>query len=399
MTAHDVSTALTRTVLGIDRYYRASKTAGTDTLDREGLVPVHWSPLAPEAVDGWGDALGRLRRLLDAASTLPTPYERDWLSEQLLALTVLVRWLAGGAVAAEPLSYEQVVAGTLRIDPRPPTALALRGARTLRDAAVVDAGFGGYADYLEAERVAPDAVAGLLGELIGEARRRTEQRLPSVQLPADVIGVRAVSGTAFSAYCDYPGRAVWINTDVPYTAATLKQLAAHEAYPGHDAHMGHRDALVRAGRALPDTALVITNTAGSVLFEGIAERGLDLLEWRDDPLDRIAWSQGRLEWLASIEVAHGLNTGRLTTDEARRLLRDLCDGDEAWIDGKLRFVTHGLRAPFVYTYWWGGAVVGRWWRGVRAARRDRAIGNLYDRMHSPATLLTHADEEASNDAL
>jgi hypothetical protein len=381
-------------VLGIDRFYRSSRSAGTDKLDQEGLVPVHWSPLEPHPVDGWADARKRLRNVLERAVVLPDPHDRDWLSEQTLSLSTLVRWVAG-----ESLAYEEVVAGTLRIDPRPPSARALRRAREARDAAVAEAGYADYAAYVERDLVPAGEVGTVMADLIGQARARTEERLSGLRLAPDTIGVKAVAGTAFSAYCDYPGRAVWVNTDIPFTRAGLKHLVAHEAYPGHDAHMSHRDALVRSGAMLPDAALVITNTASSVLFEGIAERGLDLLEWRDQPTDRVAWAHDRLAWLASIEVAHGLNTARLTAQEARHFLRTYGDADEAWIDAKLRFVTHGLRAPFVYTYWWGGTVVGRWWRHVRAARRDQAVRHLYDRMHSPGTLIAHADGEEPNDAI
>ncbi len=394
MHARDVSADLTRTVLGIDRFYRASRASGSDKLDQEGLVPVHWSALEPHTVEGWSEAKARLRDVLEGATTLPDPYQRDWLSEQTLSLTALVRWLAG-----EDLAYEQVVAGTLRIDPRPPSARTVERARSARDAALAAAGYDSFPAYAEAERVPPAEVAGVMATMVAQARERTEQRLPGLRLAPDTIGVKSVAGTAFSAYCDYPGRAVWINTDVPFTRAALKHLVAHEAYPGHDAHMSHRDALVRSGTMLPDAALVITNTASSVLFEGIAECGLDLLEWRDDPLDQVAWTHDRLEWLASIEVAHGLNTGRLDAGEAQRLLRTWCDADPAWIDAKLRFVTHGLRAPFVYAYWWGGTVVGRWWRSVRAAGRDRAMRHLYDRMHSPTTLIAHANQEEPDDGI
>jgi hypothetical protein len=390
--AIDVSSELTRTILGVDRYFRTERGGGDGgKLDAEGLVPVHWSPLEPVEVHGWEDAKGRLRRVAERASVLPSPYERDWLTEQALAMLTLTRWLS-----AEALAYEEVVAGALRVDPRPPDARTVRHAIERRARAVADAGYESFAAYQEEERVAPDDVSRVTQELIAAARARTEARLPTLRLPSDIIGVEAVSGTPFSAYCDYPGRKVWINTDIPLTRAALKHLVAHEAYPGHDAHMGHRDALVRAGEMLPDGALVVTNTASSALFEGIAECGLDLLEWRTERGDRVAWAHDRLEWLASIEVAHGLNTGRMDAAAAERLLRDWCDADDAWIDAKLRFVTHAVRAPFVYGYWWGGTAVGRWWRRVGAWERDAAVRHLYDRMHSPSTLAAHAAGTASS---
>lgn len=393
MHAADVSADLTRTVLGADAFYRASRGGSADQLDREGLVPVHWSALEPVRFGAWDDAIGRLDRVAERASRLPDPYQRDWLTEQALAVKNLLRWLSGAE-----MTYEEVVAGTLRVDPRPPTPAQLRALRAKRDAAIEEAGYASFRAY-RADHLVP---AGQVDEharaLVAEARERTERRLPHLRLPQDVIGVKVVTGTAFSAYCDYPGRAVWINADVPLTFGELKHLIAHESYPGHDAHMGHRDAMVRSGDMLDDAALVITNTASSVLFEGIAERGLDLLGWRDDVHDQIAWLHERLQWLASIEAAHALNTGRSTPAEIARFLRETCDGEEAWIDAKLRFVTHALRAPFVYGYWWGGTVVGAWLRRVPALAFGAAVRHLYDRMHSPTTLAAHWHEEGDQHA-
>lgn len=392
MDAAAVSEDLTRTILGADALYRAGTGGGVDQLDREGLIPVHWSPLEPFELTEWRDALERLAAIVRRASVLSDPYERDWLIEQALAVAILLRWISG-----DEMSYEEVVAGTLRVDPQPPTGAALKAARAARDAALEAAGYQGFADYRADNVIQPRDLEAEARQLIAEGRERTERLLPGVRLPPDTIGVKTVTGTAFTAYCDYPGRAVWLNADVPLTRAELKHLIAHEAYPGHDAHMGHRDALVRSGEALADTALVITNTASSVLFEGIAERGLDLLGWRDEPFDDIAWLHERLQWLASIEVAHGINVGRLSTAEAARFLREVCDGEEAWIDARLRFVTHELRAPFVYGYWWGGEVVGAWLRRVPAQRFGAAISHLYDRMHSPSTLQAHWREEVVPD--
>lgn len=384
MDAAEVSEDLTRTILGADAHFRTRSGESEDQLDREGLVPVHWSPLEAQPIDDWGDALKRLATITQRASILDDPYERDWLTEQSLAVTNLLRWIAG-----EEMSYEEVVAGTLRVDPRPPSATVIEAARTARNAALERAGYGSFAAYRADNLIPPGDLHSEAKKLIAEGRERTERSLPGVRLPADTIGVKTVTGTAFSAYCDYPGRAVWLNADVPLTRAELKHLLAHEAYPGHDAHMGHRDALIRSGEALADTALVVTNTASSVLFEGIAERGLDVIGWRNERFDDVAWLHERLQWLASIEVAHGLNTNRLSAAEAATFLREVCDGEEGWIDAKLRFVTHELRAPFVYGYWWGGAVVGAWLRRVPALWLRESISHLYDRMHSPSTLQAH----------
>lgn len=384
MDASQLSVELTRTILGADAFYRSQTAQAADHLDAEGLVPVHWSTLEPHDIQSWPEALHKLADIIDRASRLPNSYERNWLSEQAQAVRNLLSWRSGAE-----MSYEEVVAGTLRIDPSPPSAAAIQAARTLRDQAVKAAGYSSFTAYRASNLIPANQIEGQVKRLIAELRERTQQRLPWIRLPEDTIGTKIVTGVAFSAYCDYPGRAVWLNADIPLTLAELKQIVAHEAYPGHDAHMGHRDAIVSSGEALADTALVITNTASSVLFEGIAERGLDLLGWRTEPDDAVAWLHGRLQWLASIEVAHGINTGRLSPAGAAEFLRTMTDGEEGWIEAKLRFVTHKLRAPFVYGYWWGGHVVGRWLERVPALRLEEAVRHLYDKMHSPTTLEAH----------
>lgn len=393
MDASQLSVDLTRTILGADALYRSQAAQSGDHLDSEGLVPVHWSPLEPLQIESWPEALAGLTGIITRASRLPNSYQRDWLAEQALAVHNLLSWRSGAN-----MSYEEIVAGTLRIDPTPPSAAAIEAARAARDRAVAAAGYDSFAAYRATNLIPANEIEVHVKRLIGELRRRTEERLPWIRLPADTIGTKVVTGVAFSAYCDYPGRVVWLNADIPLTLAELKQIVAHEAYPGHDAHMGHRDAIVRSGEALADTALVITNTASSVLFEGIAERGLDLLGWRTEPDDAIAWLHGRLQWLASIEVAHGINTGRLTTAEAAEFLRTMTDGEDGWIEAKLRFVTHELRAPFVYGYLWGGHVVGRWLKRVPALRLEEAVRHLYDKMHSPTTLEAHWMEGGIEDA-
>ena len=387
MQPSDVSQTLTQLVLGIDAFYRQQQAQIEGHLDQEGLVPVHWSPLEPASISSWSEARRALEHCVQDASTLTDPWARDWLTEYALSVLNLGRWLWEG------MSYEEVVAGAVRVNPLPPSERHVMTCKERRDQALRSASYKSYEDFLEANRLENERIPDVMEELLVEGEERTRARLPMLELPKTRISVKAVSGTPFTAYCDYPRKQVWINTDVPHTRAGLKQLVAHEAYPGHYAHMGHRDALVASGRMLSDAALVVTNTGSSVLFEGIAERGLDLLGWRTSPEDTIAWLHNRLQWLCSIEAAHALNTKRRSATEIAHFLRDTCNAEQPWIDGKIRFVTHPLRAPFVYSYWWGGTVVGNWWRRVSASRFDEAIHYLYDHMHSPTTLAAHWSKE------
>lgn len=384
-TPEAISHVLTRILLGADATLRSE--TDSDVLNAEGLIPVHWSDVQPEPI-ALGEAREQLFDLVRSASSLGDPWARDWLTEQALSVAHLLRWLEDPS-----MSYEEGVAGCLRLDPNPLPRAWFQAAQAARDRALEQAGLSvgraGYEAYLQLDGVSAKEVLATLQGWIDLLRERTLERLPGLKLSAEPIVVKAVQGVPFSAYCDYPGRQVWINTDLPYTRATLKHLAAHEAYPGHYAHMGHRQALLHHKTMLPDSALVVTNSASSVLFEGIAERGLDFLDFRKDRFDRVAWAQHRLQWACALEVAHGLATRRMTLNEATRFLQETCFAGDAWIEGKLRFATHKLRSLFVYAYWWGGTVVGRWWHGMPANKQQSAIAYLYDHMHSPTTLLAH----------
>lgn len=386
--AAELSRRLTALILGADTMYRASLGSGEARLDSLGLpiglVPMHWSDVEPQAVESWEHAQRELTACLDEAMTLTDPWARDWCTELCCSLRVLFRWYGGDEIA-----FEQFVSGALRIDPLPPAEAGLHYLLAERQRALVTAGYDSYEAYLDENRLDADQVLPILQQLVSEAEVLTRQRLPHLRLPDTLPQVETMTGTPYSAYFSYARKSFSINTDVAYTAADLKHLVGHEVYPGHYVHMSHRDAMVREGAMAHDAALVITNSASTVLLEGVAESGLDLLGWRNTGHDRIAWISNRIQWNCSIVVAHALATRRWGAGESREFLVRNCTQTEAWIDGKLRFVSDRRRAPFVYAYWWGGTVVGRWWARVPRQQKDRAIDYLYSRMHSPATLAAH----------
>ncbi len=385
--AHDLSKRYTLTVLGADRAYRERPTAGDRALEAEGLVPVHWTHLEAEALDP-RDAMRQLTDLAVEASALKDPQQRDWLTEQALATRHLLGWVSG-----DTLDYEAVVARCLRVPPAPPSAAQLADHQAALDHALRAAGLptgpAGLAAYHEQDAVPTADVQDTLQRLLDEGRARVKRHLPQLTVHAQPIQAHVVYGVPFSAYCDYPGRRVWLNGDFTYTRSALKHLVGHEAYPGHDVHMAHREHLTRTGEMPIDGALILTNSASSVLYEGIAEAALDLIHWRDTPLDQVEWHLTRLQQLCSIEAAHALNTQRRTPADVADFLRATLQQSDAWIEARLRFFTHRLRAPFIYSYWWGNELTRRFWQAVPAFQQDRAVQHLYARMHSPSTLFAH----------
>jgi hypothetical protein len=126
-------------------------------------------------------------------------------------------------------------------------------------------------------RVPADAVLETMRGLTLEARERvTATMYPMADQWMEPVGVSAVP---FSAYCDYPARKVLMNLDFPYTRFALKHLATHEVFPGHLVHLALRERYVAEGRMPLDAAQVVTSSASSALFEGIADNGMFFLDW------------------------------------------------------------------------------------------------------------------------
>src|SRR4029077_11874976 len=101
-------------------------------------------------------------------------------------------------------------------------------------------------------------------------------------------------------YCDYLGRELRLNLDYGYTLPALKHLACHEGFPGHYVHLAIREHRTRDGLMPLDGALVVTSSASSPLFEGIAENGIFSLDWIEGPADELGMTLNRLRAAARI---------------------------------------------------------------------------------------------------
>jgi hypothetical protein len=218
-------------------------------------------------------------------------------------------------------------------------------------------------------------------ELQREGRRRTGRLF---DLPVtEGLGLVREHGVSYSAYCDYEGRKMRINADQRYTKADLKHLVGHEIYPGHYTHLLLRETLAHQGLASEDVNLVVTDTASSATFEGIAEQGLDFLDWVEGPDDVIGSILRRLRSAAACNASWQLHALGQSPEDVAEYLRMVAIGDEGWVRSRMRFIGYPLRAPFVFSYWYGDLAVERAWRLVPAQRRQGFLVYLYTRLHSP----------------
>ena len=174
------------------------------------------------------------------------------------------------------------------------------------------------------------------------------------------IKVKIVHDVPYSAYCDYVNETMIINGDLDYTYESLKHLATHEVFPGHTTHMHIRESEYKSGNIPADAALVITNTASSPIFEGIGDNGLCFIDWDKSLNDEISDLIQRIKSVSGMNASYQLNELNKTPNEVKAFLKEFAFGQEEWIDSRMRFISHPLRGPFIYSYYRG-------YEGVRDA--------------------------------
>jgi hypothetical protein len=82
---------------------------------------------------------------------------------------------------------------------------------------------------------------------------------------------------AFNYYLGNLRSRVVLNVDLPTTGLDLIHLAAHEVYPGHHTESSVKEQLLVRGRGRLEESIAMVPTPGSLISEGIAEIGLDLV--------------------------------------------------------------------------------------------------------------------------
>jgi hypothetical protein len=135
-----------------------------------------------------------------------------------------------------------------------------------------------------------------------------------------------------------------------------------------------------------DAALVVTSSASSALFEGIGENGIAFLDWIEDDADILGMTLNRLRSAARMNAALLIHQDRRPLDEVKAYLRGTCFATPAWVESRLAFLTHPLRAPFIFAYWCGDRAVEQAWNRTAPHQRSAFFQYLYQHMHTVTTL-------------
>lgn len=368
-------------LLGVDRLIAVEGSAEDDRLVVVNMAPTH----RPERFESMDAATLRFEELRRGAEALPEA-DRRLYYDQLCASTIaLLRWRQG------QLPFTAQIEGFLHVAPAPASDAeldALRGEmRRVLNAL-------GYAGDLAAQcqaweqrnRVPPDEVPGVLQSLMDEAWERTAARMDLPAPKEDGMRVSMVSGVPFNARCDYLRRTVELNADPVLTYHGLKHLAVHECYPGHYMQFKLRETWYREGTATADGLLSLVNSASSCTFEGIADNGLNVIDWNQSEDDRLSALMSRYRSGLGTGAAWRLHGLGWPEERVRAWLgeQSLVGGD-GWAANRLRFISAPQRAALIWSYWWGERIVATVWLRQPPERRPAFLRYLYGRMHSPHT--------------
>jgi hypothetical protein len=381
---NNISVELTQVTLGIDQLYR-SQNSGQGVLDFEGLVPVILTDVAPIPFRTWEEADSHLADLSKRARQIDDPLRRDYMDEMIDSLFGLIATFRG-----DKQSYLERVERCLRVSADAASDATMIAYRDEIDRLLSRLGFtqGTFAERLarwEADNHVPtENVLPILSELLDEAKRRTDEKMfPLPDLAMRPVGVR---GVPFAAYCGYLERELQLNLDFPYTRQALKHLACHEAFPGHTVHLFVREERTKSGKMPMDGALVVTSSASSPLFEGIGDNGIRFLDWIEDASDQLAMTLNRLRAAARVNAARMIHHDHQPIGEVKTYLQETCFVTATWAESRIKFLTHTLRAPFIYAYWCGDVAVEKVWNRVKPNERSQFFEYLYYNMHTPTTL-------------
>ncbi|KAA9383469.1 hypothetical protein F4V88_24425 [Neorhizobium galegae] len=388
----DLGREMAAITAGLDLLYRR-RNGNAGILDAEGLIPVAVADVSPRPFGTYEEAESALLSLRDRLGEAENALRRDWLDEMSDSLLALIATFRG-----ETISFAERLERQIRVDVRDiPEEIIASYHKGIREA-LDELGFRGgnlsedLARWEERARIPADKVLDVLPDFQHQARARCGAL--ATALKADWLGGEWLKpigqrNVPYSAYCDFPERRLLLNIDFPYTAFSLKHLAVHEAFPGHLVHLKLRERRVTEGLMPLDAAQVVTSSASSAIFEGIADNGLQFLDWIETPEDHLGHLLQRLRSALRCRAAWQVLGLERSLDE---FLPDIAAASLQSPDitrSRLAFLGHRLRAPFVYAYWCGEMAVDEAWSRTAVEERDEFWEYLYGNMHTAKTLSTH----------
>lgn len=144
-----------------------------------------------------------------------------------------------------------------------------------------------------------------------------------------------------------------------------------------------RRMLWERGEAGADGLLSVVNHASSCTFEGIADAGVELIDWIEGADDEVGALISTVQAALGTMASYRMHVLKRPDAETREFLRAHAPaGGEGWVDNRMKFIRDPARAALIWSYWRGDEGVFPIWRRVPAEKRADYFRYIYGRLHT-----------------
>jgi hypothetical protein len=343
----------------------------------DGMVDAYYGP--PELAEAVAaEPKTEPAAIAAAGDELMAEVEDGWLRDQVRGVRTCAAFMAG-----DPGSYPDEVEGCYGVRPAHTDEQAFEAAHEQLDDLLPGDGplAERYQRWRSSTGVPADRVEEMAAALIDEAREWTRS---VVDLPdGEGVDLAAVTDKPWLAFCEYAGglrSRISINVDLPISAFELLHVVCHETYPGHHAERACKDELLVRRRGLLEETIVMVPTPQSLVSEGIAEFGSELLMQSegagrltdvfsrdgidiDLPHALAVWRAMEPCRRAEVNVALMLHERGASEDEAKAYLRRWALMTPAFAAHVIRFLSAPTSRTYVINYSAGRDLCRSWVNG------------------------------------
>ncbi len=321
-------------------------------------MPWDLDPTRLPSFRSWAELNEGYGRLVKLAQAMPSGFRNEWLKDHLPMLRSLIALVKGDVP-----SLPDQVRDLYGLPSRPAREEELQGLRArvrrILHVSRDDELQGAVEAWERSQRVPPDAVLLTMDKYLREARRASSRlfELPRSER-ARLVPMRGSKNSGYCLYTHDFQSTIKLSVDLPWTGPALRDMAAHEAYPGHHVHQATREWEYLHGDFPREAAVSTALDPMGPVEEGLAENAMVFIHWDRSKEDRLTLLLNRLRWGTEVNLAW-----MAYREEPRKELltyamqSGLVDWKQAVRD--VNYAAHEVWSSYAWCYWYGTAIIRR----------------------------------------